>query len=592
MRSAAAASTRRASFFAQAWRHGPACGLAAMLGFSPPCAAAGLNAALPADIPQIPLSALGDIQLTYPPLEAGSPCRASDAPVQAVKAAADRAARPKSNKPSFDVATTTARAMAGDVAAMKAMGRYSVAGGEHIGGYWAGRDWGEAARWYGLAAAKGDPVAMVSLSTLFSEGEETQLPRNRRLADLWYDKALADARRRAASGDPQSMVWLGDLLQRSSVRGSGFYSKAGMAKAMPWYRRAATAGNAAGLERLASAYFRGEVVPRDTARGRLLLIRAVAGGDLLAMLGLAEEYVKDKDIVSAMALWKQAAQLGDDGARDELSRHYAAGDSVELNDEEALKWAMMGGDDRADAAYHIAFLREPIPSGSADTHWLCIAALAGQPSAMDSLGANLSGPESRAWIRAAAEAGDPMGRQNYANSRLQGDEAAQAAQWEAEGEAQERAALLAEAARLQLMIDAGNVRATMQLARLYLDNDHLVDPDGHRSLDTFLRAAQSGDTEGMVMYGFLLQRTDRDAGNAWVLRAARLGYPRAMEIIGQALVDGRDIAQDKAAGIAWLRKAVAADNDSAYQDLARRYASGDGVPQDLAMADRLRREVR
>ena len=65
---------------------------------------------------------------------------------------------------------------------------------------------------------------------------------------------------------------------------------------------------------------------------------------------------------------------------------------------------------------------------------------------------------------------------------------------------------------------------------------------------------------------------------------AERGDAEAQYRIGLMYEFGRGYPQDKAEGIAWLRKSAAQDNTSAQQELGVIYATGDGVAKDDAQA--------
>ena len=65
---------------------------------------------------------------------------------------------------------------------------------------------------------------------------------------------------------------------------------------------------------------------------------------------------------------------------------------------------------------------------------------------------------------------------------------------------------------------------------------------------------------------------------------AQFGYPVYQEVLGEYLLAGRSVIQDKALALAWLKKAAAQGSDGAENTLGRLYSGEEGVPQDLAVS--------
>lgn len=93
-------------------------------------------------------------------------------------------------------------------------------------------------------------------------------------------------------------------------------------------------------------------------------------------------------------------------------------------------------------------------------------------------------------------------------------------------------------------------------------------------------AAVAGLKEG---YAALARKDYVTAANEYRPLAER-GDPEAQYRIGRMYEFGNGYAQDKAQGIAWIRKAAAQGHVDAEQELGVVYATGDGVPQDDVQA--------
>src|SRR6195256_2790773 len=92
--------------------------------------------------------------------------------------------------------------------------------------------------------------------------------------------------------------------------------------------------------------------------------------------------------------------------------------------------------------------------------------------------------------------------------------------------------------------------------------------------------AVAGLKEG---YAALSKKDYVTAANEYRPLAER-GDPEAQYRIGRMYEFGNGYAQDKAQGIAWVRKAAAQGHADAEQELGVVYATGDGVKQDDAQA--------
>ncbi|MGE0383208.1 MAG: hypothetical protein AB7Q97_00660 [Gammaproteobacteria bacterium] len=84
------------------------------------------------------------------------------------------------------------------------------------------------------------------------------------------------------------------------------------------------------------------------------------------------------------------------------------------------------------------------------------------------------------------------------------------------------------------------------------------------------RAAQSGNPAAQFEYAqtlFEQPGRERDAAD-WLLRSAHAGHADAQHELGLSYLDGRGVAKDPKAGIAWLERAALNGADGAANDLA------------------------
>jgi TPR repeat protein len=134
-----------------------------------------------------------------------------------------------------------------------------VAGGQESPNYQQGRKayserrFGEAARWYRLAAEKGEAEAQFELAGMYRRGEG--LLQSYGQAVKWYRSA-------ANQGHARAQISLGIMYQQ----GEGVPPDD--AQAMKWYQSAADQGNAQAQVNLGVMYQQGLGVPKDPSQPR------------------------------------------------------------------------------------------------------------------------------------------------------------------------------------------------------------------------------------------------------------------------------------------------------------------------------------
>lgn len=135
-----------------------------------------------------------------------------------------------------------------------------------------------------------------------------------------YSKALPYYERAAAAGNSEAMTNLGSMNQK----GEGGLPPNDI-KAASWYRKAADAGFSQGMVNLAAFYLEGRGgLPKDYARAVDLCRKASEADNPNAMLLLATMYENGvglpKDIALARELYQKSADLGNVYSRQQLER--------------------------------------------------------------------------------------------------------------------------------------------------------------------------------------------------------------------------------------------------------------------------------
>jgi TPR repeat protein len=176
------------------------------------------------------------------------------------------------------------------------------------------QDYGEAARYYGRAAAAGDPRSMNLMGVLHEVGRG--VAKNQSTAATWY-------RRAADAGNTAGMRNIGRLHQ------FGWGVLKDEREAMKWYRRAADAGNTQAMSDLASLLSYGPPSVRNESVGAEWFRKAAGDGNARAMIGLGVAYQKGAgvslDPAEAVKWFKAATYAGDEWGKLLVAEAYERG---------------------------------------------------------------------------------------------------------------------------------------------------------------------------------------------------------------------------------------------------------------------------
>lgn len=217
-------------------------------------------------------------------------------------------ARPDEKKESF-VQRITRQAEEGDVNAQLTLGYMYLYGEEGVE-----IDYNKAFRYYSMAAAQNDSVAVNNLGSLYYSGIGTEKD---------YLKAATLFDRAAKLGNVEASVNLAFIyLSGSSI---GKNSRA----AMELFKKAAEKGNPTAEFMLGYAYYRGFVYPQDYGKAVRLIRSAAEAGYSDAQYMLAEMYLKGYGITqnygNAVKFLRLAVEQGNVGAMTELGDILALG---------------------------------------------------------------------------------------------------------------------------------------------------------------------------------------------------------------------------------------------------------------------------
>ena len=101
--------------------------------------------------------------------------------------------------------------------------------------------------------------------------------------------------------------------------------------------------------------------------------------------------------------------------------------------------------------------------------------------------------------------------------------------------------------------------------------------------------AERGDAEAQYRIGRMYEfgngyPEDKAQGIAWIRKAAAQGHADAEQELGVVYATGDGVAQDDEQAVAWFRKAAEHGDATAQYNLGLLYAKGQGVPKDYAQA--------
>ena len=185
----------------------------------------------------------------------------------------------------------------------------------------------QAAKWYYHAAAQGEAYAQFTLARRLVAG--LGVSKNEAQAVTWYLKAAK-----------QGFAIAQYYLARSYAMGKGIGENA--AEAAKWQRQAADQGLALAQYHMGRKYAQGQGMAMDEAKAVKWFRRAALQGLALAQYALAQKYAKGKGVAKdegqAVKWYRMAADQGDARSQNDLGVMYIKGRGVAKNPAEAFKW--------------------------------------------------------------------------------------------------------------------------------------------------------------------------------------------------------------------------------------------------------------
>jgi len=490
------------------------------------------------------------------------------------------------------------------------------------------------------AVKLGDNSAQYELAKLLPQVEENQKAAGVRALALLKQAALAGHETAALTladrlPDNEAQEWLeraanGGSLKATLQLAEHYYEQAGnpeaQTQAAKWMNLA-VAYHPCDLDGqlvMAKAYALGWGGKKDAAAAQMWYTRAMASAPVTATqkAELAEVLLKGYGVQpnpeKALAMYKDAANMGDERSMREVGRMYLAGEGVKADKDAAVEWlgkAVTLGD--APAMIDMGVLLQSNTSDSQRDQQALVyfqrAADLGELKAMRLLGklysknkGALYDPQLAAqWFEKAATLGDVSAMFSlvdlYSDNRdLQAD-ASKVKYWveQALKMNPSRAADLlniadayaqgvgvtqnkAEAFRLRtLAAKNNNPQAMREVARSYQHGVGTAQQP-EIALEWFKKAADAGDAGSMVEIGKAFKngfgvKQDAKVAFDYFLKASNLQETDGMIQLAQCYFQGSGVAVNPAKGIEWYEKASSMGDTRAMMQLSNAYASGYGV---------------
>jgi TPR repeat protein len=342
------------------------------------------------------------------------------------------------------------------------------------------------------------------------------------------------------------------------------------------------------MQVLASYFNEGRLVARNVSLAEYWYNRAALDGSVSAMMDLAELWQTENhqpgsDIV---ALWKKAAELGNQDAFLQLGFAYQAGRLVEQDSELAQRYFEKASEFSNENTYKIARKYEELSLANRAYRkkavgWMNLAAKQQHPDAVlwqarqiweayklreDGNVKQSKLNQARRLYRLSADLGSEK-----AGEELMIREQRLALQRQ---KRIEKAALLAEKRRKKALEKSHSPDAVQRFTQ---------------GLDFWLPKAEAGDLQSMVRVGeAYIQGSgttpDATKGREWITRAANKGSGEAMYVLAELYNTGLDVEMDIAKAYEWYAKSANAGYAAGQYQLGLGYARGLGVQQNNAKA--------
>ena len=471
------------------------------------------------------------------------------------------------------------------------------------------------------AALRGDSASFGNISAMYRCGIGVSQDVAR--AELWAQRAAAYNVQAFLIDKAEELLFIG--------------TPEALAERRIMLLRAAAGDNRKAIVALAETYAAGwgvEPDPEEVERWKAL---AVAKGDAQAegmrvlALAMLDEGPLSGDTEAAVALLKQAADLGDAQAGIELGRLYARGGPGAMPDPAlSLQYFNLAStEEKQGSARAKAIIQMEFGEAEAAVQTMAQTALAGDLQALVNLAEWLAEDDPRVQEIASGypppavlldEAATPRPcdvavvvalAEAYADGVAGDERRSEAYDWidfalTAFSPRPDRLRRLGEAAfeaasspeqqargieLMTLAAERGSVRAMLSLYKLHLEGDK-TPVDLEKAGAWLLRAAEAGDAEALYRYAEtlasgLIWPADEAKARAYMERAADAGDSRAKRVLAKWHLVGLISNADPQVAVKLLEEAIALGDVEALIELANIYTVGLVTPPDPSAAIRL-----
>ena len=383
-------------------------------------------------------------------------------------------------------------------------------------------------------------------------------------------------------------------------------------EAAQWFMQASKRGDKEAQYRYAMLYRDGKGVDRDDAQAVRWLKVASAQKHAESQYELAKLFdsgrgMDQPDPVSAIRLFRKAAEAGHGGAQLRLAVHYAEGRGTPKDEGRALHWAVMATKSKnGEAEPYLQQLLKRVTAKAIEGDAKAQFVLAMMYSKGEGIHADLKSSE--IWLRQSAEQGNSDAQYHLAvflADKQNGSKFKEAANWylaaARQGHIKAATAFgVMSASGVGVAVDqqqallwlnkaanAGNAKAQTALGIIYSETPGF-DHNNREAVSWLQKAAASGQADAqnnLASIYALGKGLDKDFKQAYILfqQAAKMDV-KAQYNLGVMFLRGIHVTKNEETAASWFKKAESGGNSNARPVLALLYHLGRGVSYNETLA--------
>ena len=450
----------------------------------------------------------------------------------------------------------------------------------------------EAVKWYRKAADQGSDFGQYYLAEMYENGYGVE--KNVTEARRWYQKAADQGYEKAK----EKLAGMGSGVSASASEVSDWKNKAykyyddkQYQEAMPWFRKAADAGDAEAAYFVGALYYFGYGVAQDYKEAAKWYKQSALGGDAAGQyaLGLIYESGRrgvDKNVTEAKLWYQKSADQGHEEAIERLKvlsgtttastsgKTYKEYEKIadefynKKNYTEALKYYKLSAPGNDGGVFNrLGYMYS------------------------EGVGVDVDVTEAAKWFRKSAEQGYMIGQYNiglmYELGRGIGKDVNEAIRWYRKAADQGYQNAKDKLAKLS---DTGTTLSKTEI-KYYVDkaDKYYKEKNFQEALKNYLIAANAGDDYAQNWVGWMYQYAEGVERNyegayRWHLKAAENGNVYSMNSLGILFEKGQGVEVNLSKAVEWYRKAANTGNVYGQYNLGRMYENGRGVTKSIVLA--------